>query len=452
MPVLASHGEELARIVGAEHVSADAALLARYEVDGLRPGFLVEPGSREEIAAIVRLARERKLKLLPAGGGTRLALGGIPEGVDAVVSLARLQRVTNYEPADLTASVEAGARLADFQRTLGRDRLSLPLDPPYAREGTLGGILATNSTGPKRFAYGSARDFTLGLAYVTGEGRLAKAGGRVVKNVAGYDLVKLLIGSLGTLGIITDIHFKLFPLPRTSATVIAAFEKLAEALELRHAILRSPLQPLAVDLVDASAARILGSPELASKRYALLVGVGGVERVIERSTRELSQLADQCRAGAAITRTGADEAALWERVQEFPGAFRTHAGGLTMIKAALPLAQLGAFLRRAEEIASQHELATATVARAASGIAYFSLLGKDTSEETCARLTQAAIELIHAGTSLGGRVTLLWCPTAVKRDVNVWGTLGDDLPLLRKLKAAMDPDRVLNPGRFLGGI
>ena len=453
MPLLATHTEEMARIVGAAHVSTDPARLARYGVDGLHPAMVVEPASREEIAAIIRLAREHKLKLMPVGGGTRLGIGAIPEGVEVAVSLARLNRVVNYEPADLTVSVEAGVRLADFERQLAADRLFLPLDPPYAREGTIGGILATNATGPKRFAYGGPRDFTLGMVYVTGEGMIAKTGGRVVKNVAGYDLAKLLIGSYGTLGIITDIHFKLFPLPRESRTVIAQFREIEHAFAMRRAILRSALQPSAVDLIDGQAARILGrSPQLSSSHYSLLASVGGVEPVIDRSARELAQMAESSQAVSLTSVTGQEETVLWERIQEFVAALRAEAPGLTMIKASLPLAQLGPFVRRAEEIATRFEFPSATVARAASGIAYFSLLAGEPSEKVTERLAQAATEIIHAGTSLGGRITLLWCPPAVKGDVNVWGPLGDDLALMRKLKATFDPDRVLNPGRFLGGI
>ncbi|MBF8286481.1 MAG: linked oxidase-like protein, partial [Dehalococcoidia bacterium] len=211
---------QMGSIVGREGALADVAAFA---VDGLTPQAAVAPSSYEQVAAVMRYAHAEGLAVIPWGGGAHIHVGNVPARYDIALGLSRLNAVVEHEPADLTATVQAGMTLSELQGRLGGAGQLLPLDPPGGERATIGGILAANASGPWRHAFGSARDMTIGLRVVTAEGRITRAGGRVVKNVAGYDLCKLYIGSLGTLGVIVEATFKVASLPREQRAAVATF-------------------------------------------------------------------------------------------------------------------------------------------------------------------------------------------------------------------------------------
>src|SRR5438270_5712299 len=189
--------------------------LHRFAIDGIEPDVAVEPASAEQLQRVLTEAHEASITVVPFGGGTHMALGNLAESYDAALSIRRLDRVVEYEPADLTVTVEAGVRLVDLQAKLAEHGQFLPLDPPGGDAASVGGVLAANAWGPLRHAVGTARDWLLGISIVHADGTLTKGGGRVVKNVAGYDMPKLYIGSLGTLGVIAGATFKVAPLPKS---------------------------------------------------------------------------------------------------------------------------------------------------------------------------------------------------------------------------------------------
>ncbi len=432
--------------------ATDAASCRRFAVDGLTPAAVVEPADAQELCEIVRWARAHKAALVPATSGCYLPIGNPPAAADVAVSLARLNRVLHYDPGDLTLTVEAGASMAALQATLGEQKQFLPVMTAYFERAAVGGLVAVNASSPLRFAYGTWRDFIVGMKFVTGQGKLVKTGGRVVKNVAGYDLSKLLIGSLGSLGIITEISFKCFPLPPHTGTFLAGFKDLDAALKLRDLVVHSALQPTVIELVDAAAARLIGSPLLPAAEWMLLVAAGGVEAVIARYQRELEARAHDAGATSFAAHTREHPAALWTGVRELVATAREKNPGTTVVKTTLPLTNVGPVLAKARQVAARYELPSASSAHAGSGIAYIYLLPPSGMADAARRMAQAATEMIHAGNNLGGRTTVPWCPTEVKRDVNPWGPIRDDFPLMQKLKAQFDPDRVLNPGRFVGGL
>ena len=216
--------EDLVQIVGDAGMLPDDQL-NHYAIDGIDPQAVVLPRSTHEIQEVLGYAADRELSVITAGGGTKLGIGNPPEGVDLILSTSRLDQVLEYEPADLTVTVEAGIRLAALQAKLAEHGQYFPLDPPYADRCTIGGITATNASGPSRLRFGSARDLVLGMRVVQSSGTVVKSGGKVVKNVAGYDLNKLYLGSFGTLGILTEISLKLQPLPEIERTVLLTFTK-----------------------------------------------------------------------------------------------------------------------------------------------------------------------------------------------------------------------------------
>lgn len=444
----------LAEMIGKEHVTFDADrwLDGRWE-DPL-PKAVVRPGNRKQVREVVLLAHSGKRTVAPAGGCSKQHLGGIPQRIDFLLSLDRLNRITDYQPADLTVTVEAGVRMADLAATLQAEGQMLPLDPPFAAEATVGGVIATNASAPRRLAYGTARDMVLGVHFVAPEGKLAKSGGKVVKNVAGYDLAKLLIGSLGTLGILTDVTFKVFPIPPASATWVFGFADAAQALRATQCILNSPFVPQALDLFDSAAGSVIQEPPLSESPFALVVGAAGPEPVVERIRRDLPALLRSENGKEIACLTGDAESKLWEKIREItPSFLRARPDGV-VIKASVLLTQLEEMIATASRTASENNLASATVTRAGTGIVYCYLWPKPEQDAASSfeMLISACKFLLKETERLGGRAIVEWAPASIKRMVNIWGTPGDDFALMQRLKKQLDPRGILNPGRFYGGI
>ncbi len=449
----------LGQIVGADHLITEAERLAHFEVDGLRPAAAVQPGSAQEMAEVICFASTEKLAVIPVGAGTKLWLGAPPRRYDLAIEVARLNRVLAYDPGDLTVSVEAGMRLADLQRLLKEKRQFLPLAVPFAREATLGGVLATNSSGPLRQLYGTARDFVLGMEFVTGEGARAKSGGRVVKNVAGYDLHKLMIGALGTLGVITSVNFKTFPLPPVTGAFIAGFRAANGAWQFRHTVAASPLQPHLVEIVSPKAAALLHAvgnapPVLPVDGWSAVVAAGGNERVVERHRKEFERLARDAGSNSFVSfrELGhAEKEGLLDAIQEFPAAVmkRSPLAALFRISSlASHLIGVGESARRAAE---ENSLEWAGLMRGI-GVAYVALFPAATGGDATRQLA-AACKAIFENCAAGGQHAVIEFASAdLKHEVDVWGPPRDDLRLWQRVKTAFDPQGILSPGRFSGGI
>ncbi|MDQ3811771.1 MAG: FAD-binding oxidoreductase, partial [Chloroflexota bacterium] len=246
----------------------------------------VRPTSAEAVAEALRAADSAGHAVMPVGGGTHLDLGMPPARQDVLLSTVGLNRVVEYEPADLTVTVEAGMRFMDLQAMLREQGQMVALDPPVAAESTIGGVVAANLSGPVRFAHGTARDLVIGTRVANANGTLTRAGGRVVKNVAGYDLNKLYIGSLGTLGVIVELGFKLAPIPPSTATLVGQFASQDDVRTVVRGVLHSPLSPLAVELLGPRAAADAGLPSAT----LLVLRAGGYAEAVQRQVRDLGEL------------------------------------------------------------------------------------------------------------------------------------------------------------------
>src|SRR5215475_8551646 len=218
MSTLEGLATALESVVGSAYLLTNTAV-AEYAVDGVLPAMVVLPADEAQVTDVLRLAAEYRATVFPRGGGSHTFVGQTPARVDLVLSVQRLQQQLAYEPADLTITVQAGVRFAELQHILRGSSQFLALDPPVTTTTTVGGIVATNVSGPRRLLYGTARDMLLGIGVMTSDGKRSKAGGRVVKNVTGYDLNKLYVGSLGTLGVIVELTWKLHPLPPGEITL-----------------------------------------------------------------------------------------------------------------------------------------------------------------------------------------------------------------------------------------
>lgn len=436
---------ELAALVEPSHVLTDTSDCTALAVDGKVPDCGVAPVKAEQVADVLRYAGEHHRAVIARGYGTKQSMGNPPLRYDIALSLHDLNHVIHYEPADLTVTVEAGMNFGEFQAMVGRDGLWLPLDPRGGADASIGGIISANAAGPLRQGFGGPRDMVLGLRFATTGGKIAKTGGRVVKNVAGYDLGKLLTGSYGTLGVIVEASLKLFPKPPERATFTIQAGTLGVARDLRRSILRSPLDPLRLVLLDSPAAALLGDANYSQGRpeSELWVEVGGSHRVIERCERELGRLA--LAVGAALARRE-NAAMAWKQVSGLARWLQPKYRDVTVLKAVLSAAASEEFLSRAQQEAEAEQVALASFAQVGLGIVHLCVLQETLSPGLAswvARLRQAAF-------GLGGALLIEHCPVALKNSVDVWGARGDDLEVMRGMKSVWDPKGVLSPGRFLG--
>jgi len=439
-----------ASILGAAHVVTDPATCAGLGVDGMAPQCVLYPMSGEEVAAALRCAAEHDLAVIPCRNGTKLDIGNPPRRYDVALSLKDMNRVWHYEPSDLTITAEPGMKFGDFQHFVAREGLWLPLDPPGGPRATLGGIVATNASGPLRLFYGAPRDMVLGMKIATTEGKVVKTGGRVVKNVAGYDIAKLLIGSYGSLGVIVEVSLKLFPLPSHRATFVLTAGRLGIARDIRRRILASPLTPVRMLLLDSGAAALVRRgppPVLEVHEPELWLEFGGSLRVMERCAGELEDVAKA--AGARISVLPSDEAeGVWSRLTDFRPWLREVAPRLVVLKATLPDSASEEFLSRAQQEAENDKVQSAGFCQAGVGIVHVCLLGA----ESDAGLVALIGRLRAAAQEFGGALVVEDAPVDVKKQLDVWGSTDDDFAIMKKLKALWDPKGVLSPGRFVGGL
>jgi len=415
-------------------------------IDGVHPKFAMEPASERHLAQALRSAADQASALAVVGGGTSLSLGLPPSRLDGVLSTRRLDGIVTHDVDNLTVTVRGGMPLARLQAELARHGHFLPLDPPQPERATVGGILAANVSGPRRLTHGAARDLTLGLKVALASGDVVHTGGRTVKNVSGYDTTKLFIGSLGTLGVILEATFRLAPRPEATRILVASFEHWDAAQRAAESVIHSDLIPAAVELTAG---------EKAITRMFRASGVVLVfvyEGDAEAAQWQMGQTQRLCRDQNpdALNEFQDDEAgALLARVQAPPGC----AGNGPACKVSVPLSCLWPVMRRAAADAQSCGLDERLVVRShvGSGIAEFHV-GRDPMPGTSpldffAGVRERALEA-H------GHYVLLSAPPAWKRSHGVWAPppCPPALKIMRRLKAALDPANILNPGRFVRGI
>jgi glycolate oxidase FAD binding subunit len=438
----------LADVVGAAHCLGGADR-APYVVDGRTPAVVVFPGSVEEVARVVRVAAAAEAPVVPWGGGTAAAFGAPPPDGAVVVGTRRLTAVLEHEPGDLTATVQAGLTVEALQQALGARGQWLPLDPPAPTEATLGGVLATNAAGPRRQLYGTARDLVIGLRVVTPAGEVVRAGGRVVKNVAGYDLVKLYIGALGALGIIVDATLKLRPRPEAEGGCWARFGDLDTAARAAAALAGSELAPAALELLDPAAAQACGAAAglAGGAGAALLVAFDGLAVTVAWQRQEAAGLLRAAGAGAVHDLDTATTAGALAAVREVR---RLVPGACAIARVGVLPADLGAYLAAAAAAAAATGLGLAGAAHAGQGLATLVLTGGGAAPGGAAAAALGRCR--DAARERGGHLVVEWAPLAVREACPVWDAPGPAIGLMRALKARLDPRGLMNPGRFVGGI
>ncbi len=388
-----------------------------------QPLYLAYPQKVSEIAETVKLAQEKNWAILPFGNGSKLNWGGLVEKSAIAISSQHLNSLIDHPVGDLTVTVEAGMKLADLQSLLAQEKQFLPIDPSYPETATIGGIIATADTGSWRQRYGSIRDLILGITFVRADGEIAKAGGRVVKNVAGYDLMKLFTGSYGTLGIISQVTLRVYPQQASSQSLILTgdTEKISQVYQT---LLASTLTPTAIDLFSPRVGQKLGI----GTELGIAVRFQSVTASVKEQVQILSAMAEK--VGLEIIKyQDKKESEFW---QQLSSLFHSSSPSDLISKfGTLPTSSVK-LLAESEALAIIH---------GKSG------LGKlKTSEIEIVKQTRNYCQLNK------GFLTLLESPPEVKENFEPWGYTGNAIDIMKKIKQQFDPNNLLSPGRFVGGI
>ena len=393
-------------------------------VDGVRPRLVAAPANGEALAATLAWASSEGLSVRVSGGGTKQDWGTPGAGFDLLLSTAALSSVVEHRHGDLTATVEAGATLAAVNAALGAHGQRLPWDPPWPEQATIGGIVATNDSGPCRHGHGAPRDSIIGVTIARADGRVAKAGGIVVKNVAGYDLARLLTGSFGCLGVVLTATFKLAPAPPASRTVEVTVDSLEDATPVAADLAASSLTPTAIEVAWAPA--------------RLLARFESVEASVAQQAEAACALVGE--RGSAVVLGGEEERAAWGR-----HAAHWSPGG-TLVKLGTVPAELFPTLVWLRDRAAKDGIEMAAAGRAGLGVVDVRL---DGPLEAQAGLIAALRERLPIGR---GSAVIRRGDAALRQRIDAWGAIGDGMRVMMAIKRQFDPAGLLNPGRGPGGL
>ena len=446
----------LNEIVGEAYVIQDPDQLKAYAIDGKKPKVVVTPGTIDEVSRVVAYASQEHRAIVPRGNGSKMKMGGIPKKMDIVLSTSRLNRITDRDCENLTLSAESGLTLGEVQQGLAKvgKGYFLPLDPPFTDRATLGGIVATNSSGPKRLLYGTARDMMIGAKAVFPNGDIVVSGGKTVKNVSGYDMCKLLIGSYGTLGILCEMTFKLLPLPEKEATLGLSFAVLEDADGFVRELRGSQLVPSSIEILNGLAVQkmrySMSMPP--NGNYLVAIGLEGVAESIDRQVSEMSEMGKKHGTLEALTLDAEKHQAFWAALRDFSSRLTDEYSNVISMKSNFLISKCGEVLGSYEKIAQGLGINCAFISHAGNGIMYSYILpGKNFRSKV-----DSFVELIEKLTAEAvkneGSLVVESSPLSVKKKVDVWGQSRSDYLVARRLKEQIDPAGILNVGRFVGGI
>jgi glycolate oxidase FAD binding subunit len=402
----------------------------------------VEPANEEEVAAVLAFANNEGLRVLIRGGGTQPGLGSPPAGGDILLSTTHLNTIVEHAPHDLVVTAEAGLPLTTLQTALHQSNQWLALDADLAPQATIGGLIATNATGPRRLRYGAVRDQIIGIRVVLADGTIAKGGGKVVKNVAGYDLPKLFTGALGSLGVIVSATFRLYPLPIASRTVHLTASAIAPLCDLAIRILGSTLVPTIIDLLGTTTT---------TNSYTMAVRFEMGQEAAAAQASTLLTLATEL-PGDAIQTTqlleGDAETQFWSQTTRSSRTLNPPINppetSITL-KASLLPTEVASWLTYLEQISLQQQLLATWRAHAGHGLIFAYLSGDATT------LVSAVHTLRQEALKHQGSLVVTDAPATIARQIDIWGPV-PAFDVMRNLKTRFDPHNILNPGRFVGGL
>jgi FAD/FMN-containing dehydrogenase len=359
-------------IVGNANIVADADKLKASAVDGVIPGVMVSPGTMEETSKVMAAAHERGISVIPAGGGTKMSLGGIARKADLLLSTRRMNSYADYDIANLSIEIECGATVSDVQAKLKAEGEGyfLPLDPPHSKGATIGGVVATNDNGPRRLLYGGLRDIILGNTAVLPNGDIIKSGGKCMKNVASYDLTKLLIGSLGSLGLICRTTFRIYLKPESEATLFLSFKGLKEADRFLHKVIQSFYYPAAIELMTAKTTAGCRDMIPPGGDYIVAVGLEGIVEAVERQIKDLTEIGRKDGALGTVSVKGEGHQGFWIAYRDFTEELAKTDPNLICLKSNFTISRCTEMIAASEGAVKEAGLECALACHAGNGILY----------------------------------------------------------------------------------
>lgn len=451
----------LQEIVGRENVFSEKEDLFCYSYDATTmhhlPDVVVAPATTQEVVQIVKLANETGMPVVPRGGGTNISGGSIPIDGGIVVALHRMNRIKEIDTDNLTATVEPGVITAALHQAVEKIGLFYPPDPQSMFMSTMGGNVAENAGGPRGVKYGVTRDYVLGLEVVTPTGGVVRVGGKTIKNVSGYDLIRLFTGSEGTLGIITEITVRLLPLPEAKRTILALFDSLDDAARAVSTVIKNRIIPTTIELMDQEAMKIIeafkpvGFPLDAAG--AILFEVDGTTVDVNR---QIGQVEETCRAcGARRVEVAQDEAQaakLWAGRRAAFGAMANRAPTVITEDATVPRSKVPDIVRCIQQVAAKYRLSIPILGHTGDGNMHPCILTDERNPEEWQRVEAAVDEIFRAAIDMGGTLSGEHGIGLIKQKYMEWEFGAEGLKLMRTIKKAVDPNNILNPGKiFLRG-
>ncbi|MCD4715137.1 MAG: FAD-binding oxidoreductase [Desulfobacterales bacterium] len=473
--------ERLTDIVGREFIKTRPEEIRGYAVDEMIPEAVIFPGNTKEVSGVVKLASRENLAIVPRGSGTKMCLGNPPKRLDLVVCVSRMNHMIDVDTSNLTITVEAGVKFRDIQARLAtqEDRCYLPLDdlttvadevicsdrshsgcflpmdPSHANEATIGGIIAANSSGPRRLLYRLPRDSILGVRMVAPTGEILGSGGKTVKNVSGYDVSKLAVGSMGSLGILCEMTFKLLPLPEKMETLLISFGSFSDTSDFVEGLFETTLLPASVDVMNRRAyshLRMDGIPDFGQGGYVSAIALEGFEPAVERIRNEISHMA---KANGARSVAGIHEEKhplFWLAISDLEQDLAGKAPGHIRARINYPISEWRGVIESAEIAFSGADLDYTIQTHAGSGICLANLLVDKEDSEGMDRAVITLNSLLGHCLRVGGNLVVERAPAGVKERLKVWGEAGSDFVVMKRVKDQIDPAGVMSPGRFIGGL
>ncbi len=473
--------ERLTDIVGQEFIKTRPEVIRDYAVDEMIPKAVIFPRNTQEISEVVKFVNREGLAIVPWGSGSKMSLGNPPERLDLVICTSRMNHMLDVDTSNLTITVEAGVKFRDIQARLAteEDRCYLPLedlateaeevicsdrshsgcflpiDPSCSNTATIGGVVATNSAGPRRLLYNLPRDMILGVRVVAPNGEIAGAGGKTVKNVSGYDISKLMVGSMGSLGILCEMTFKLLPLPEKMETLLLSFDSFSDASDLANRIFETTLLPAAVEVMNSTSfanLRMDDIPEFDPDKYVVAVAFEAFQEAVERMVTDIKDMA--MTFGVKNHANIKDHAHLrfWLAVSDLDPTLVEKFPGLIKAKLNYRISEWKDIFEFAHKALAQNGIEHAILAHAGSGICLINLLMDPGSDGLVDKAVEAMGQLLERSREAGGNMIIQRAPTIVKNRLKVWGNSGSDFVVMKRIKGQLDPSGIMCPGRFVGGL
>jgi len=472
---------ELAGVIGRQFIKTEPGDIAKYAVDNTTPEAVIFPKNTHQVSEVVKYANREDLAIVPWGGGSKMAMGNPPKRLDLVVCTSRMNRMTDVDTANLTITVEAGVKFRDIQARLAtqEDRCYLPLedlateanelicseraqsgcflpiDAPFSHSATIGGVVACNSSGPRRLLYGLPRDIVLGVRFVAPNGEMVGTGGKTVKNVSGYDISKLMIGSLGTLGILCEMTLRLLPLPERMETLLVSFGSLSDLHAFVNRVFETQLLPAAVEVMNSSALGNLemgGMPDFGFGSYVAAVALEAFEPAVNRMRVEMLDTAKATGAKGNASIQEDQHRSFWLAVSNLVPCLAGRFSSLITVQLNYPISEWKEIAEFAENSLSASHIEHTILARAGNGLCLINLLIGRGDTAVIGKSIEAIGALLGCCRKAGGTLVVLRAPTELKGDLPMWGETRSDFPVMKRVREQLDALGIMSPGRFVGGL